>query len=241
MMDQADIAAGGQSGTAGLASFLRGALAAMFRRETLIPALLLMVLLTASNIVILINMPAAKGALPPAPFLVAAAVRIAGILLFAVALLRIAAASERPRWLPDGGFWLYALSFAAGLLASALARQLTGGRTDFSGLLISNVIVTLLLAPLVPWFVALAVAKPLAWRPRFWVRNLGDWLPPLLIWTLLLVTPMGMLHATIGIWLIEGADGWFWPAALFDGALSTLMALIGLGLNAAAYRRVARS
>jgi len=32
----------------------------------------------------------------------------------------------------------------------------------------------------------------------------------------------------------------FWPAALFDGVLSTLMALIGLGLNAAAYRRVAR-
>ena len=239
-MDQVDVVAGSQNGTAGLASFLRSAVAGMFTRETLIPGLLLMVLLTASNIVILLNMPTTKGALPPAPFLVAAAVRIAGILLVAVALLRLATASERPRWLPDGGFGLYALSFATGLLASALARLLTGGRTDLTGLLISNVVVTLLLAPLVPWFVALAVAKPLAWRPRFWMRRLGDWLPPLLVWTLLLVMPMAILHATIDMWLIQGAGGWFWPAALFDGVLSTLMALIGLALNAAAYRRVAR-
>ncbi len=239
-MDQADVAAGERMVTAGFASFLRGALAGMFRRETLIPGLLLLVLLTASNIVILLNMPAAKGVLPPVPFLVAAAVRIAGILLFGVGLLRIATASERPQWLPDGGFWLYALSFALGLLASALARQLTGGRTDLVGLLISNLIVTLLLTPLVPWFVALAVAKPLAWRPRPWVRRFGDWLPPLLVWTLLLITPMAILHATIDMWLIKGAGGWFWPVALFDGVLSTLMALIGLGLNAAAYRRVAR-
>lgn len=238
-MDRAKVPAG-EGGAAGFASFLRAALAGMFTRETLIPGLLLLVLLTVSNIVILLNMPAAKGALPPVPFLVAAFVRIAGILLFGVALLRTATASERPRWLPDGGFWLYALSFALGLMASALARQLTGGRTDLIGLLISNVVVTLLLAPLVPWFVALAVAKPLAWRARPWVRRFRDWLPPLLVWTLLLVTPMAILHATIDMWLIKGAGGWFWPTALFDGILSTVMALIGLGLNAAAYRRVAR-
>jgi hypothetical protein len=238
-----DAQAGGavpKSRANGLVPFLSEALSGVLRREMLIPALLLLVVLTASNIVILRNMPAAEGALPPLPFLVAALVRLVGLFILAVGILRIAAASERPPWRPDGGFWLYPLTFLAGVAINTLVGRLLGDRTDLAVLVASNILVTVLLAPLVVWVVAIVVARPLAWRPRPWLRDFRRWLPQLLFWTLLLVTPMAVLHASIDMWLIKGAGEWFWPAALFDGALSTLMAVIGLGLNAAAYRRVAR-
>ena len=67
-----------------------------------------------------------------------------------------------------------------------------------------------------------------------------QWLPPLLFWALLLTTPLGIAHAVLGDWLIEGAGSWFWPAALIDGPLSVAAALLGFALTAEAYRRVAR-
>lgn len=202
-------------------------------------ALALLVLLTFSNIVVLQNMPA-EGAAPPPAFLLAAFIRVAGLLLLAVALLRMLTASPRRPWVPDGGFWLYVLTFAAGAAASIFARLVIGDRTELANLILSNLLVTLILSPLVVWFVALAVEKPLAWRPGPWLRGFGAWLPPLLVWTLLLVTPMGVLHAWIDMRLVAGVGGAFWPLALFDGVLSTAMALVGLALNAAAYRRVAQ-
>jgi hypothetical protein len=99
--------------------------------------------------------------------------------------------------------------------------------------------VAFILSPFVVWFVALAAAKPLAWNPGPWLRGLGRWWPMAIFWTLLLVTPMAVLHAWIDTRLIEGVGELFWPLALFDGALSTAMALIALAINAAAYRRVA--
>jgi hypothetical protein len=228
---------GGRSGAV-LKEFLSEALLSLRGRELLLPALILLVLLTASNIVILQNMPA-KGSPPPALFAVAALVRIAGLLLIAVTVLRMLTASHRRRWVPDGGFWLYALTFAAGIAASALARLVIGDGRDLPGLIASNILVTLLLSPLIVWFVATAVAKPLAWRPGPWLKNLRLWWLPTIFWTLLLVMPMGVLHASIDLRLAEGVGDGFWPLALFDGALSTAMALIGLAINAAAYRRVA--
>jgi len=208
------------------------------RRELVPAAITLLLLLTFSNVVVLQNMPA-KGSVPPVPFLIAAFIRIVGLLLIAVAILRVLTGSERRRWLPDGGFWLYVLTFVAGVAATALARLAFGDGIDVLNLLVSNVAVTLILSPFVVWFVALAVAKPLAWRPAPWLRDLGRWWPMAVFWTLLLVTPMAVLHAWIDVRLAKGVGEHFWPLALFDGALSTAMALIGLGINAAAYRRVA--
>ena len=65
------------------------------------------------------------------------------------------------------------------------------------------------------------------------------WLPHYLVWSLLLVTPLGLAHGLIDLRLVAGAGEGFWPLALVDGPLSTLLALVGLGLGAAAYRRVA--
>jgi hypothetical protein len=223
----------------GAAAFLTEAFKLLKRREILVPALLLLVLLTLSNIVVLQNMPA-KGSLPPLPFIVAALIRILGVIALAVAILRTLAPTERPRWRPDGGMFLYALTFAFGVGAQALASSMVGDRTRFGDLLLTNLLVTVLLSPLVVWFVAIAVARPLAWRPGPWLREFRAWLAPLLLWTLLIVTPMALLHATIDLRLISGVGALFWPLALFDGALSTAMAIIGLALNAAAYRRASK-
>lgn len=224
----------------GWGGFLAEALRSLGQRDLLVPALLLLVILTFSNIVILLDMPAG-GTAPSLPFIAAAFVRVAGLLILAVGMLRILTASGRPRWRPDAGFWLYLLTFVAGLGVSVAVGRIVGEGSDIGSLLASNVIVTLLLSPFVVWFVAIAAATPLAWRPRPWLRDFGRWLPPLLLWSLLLVTPMAVLHAVIDLRLIAGAGELFWPLALFDGVLSTAMALLALGLNATAYRRVARS
>jgi hypothetical protein len=101
------------------------------------------------------------------------------------------------------------------------------------------VLVTLLTAPFVVWFTAIAVERPLAWRPRPYFRDFDRWLPPVLVWALLLTTPMGIVHALLDEWLLEGAGDAFWPVTLIDGPLSAAMALIGFALAAEAYRRVA--
>jgi hypothetical protein len=219
--------------------FLSDACHSLLDPRLRLPAALLFAVLTVSNIVILFNIPP-KGAIPSFAFLAAAFVRIGGILVVAVAILRILAASERHPWRPDGAFWLYAASLVVSFGIAALITGLTGKPDAFSTIVLRNVLLTAFLAPFAPWVVGIAAATPLGWDPRHSLRNFGRWLPPLLGWALLLVTPMGILHAVIDMHLLEGVGPSFWPLALFDGALSSLMALLGLALNAAAYRRVAR-
>ena len=219
-------------------AFLREAIAPLFERRLAVPVLLLAVLLTATNIVIVLNVP------PPgelsAPFVAAAIVRIGGLLVLAVGILRMLAGSRRPLWRPDGGFWLYALATLFLILVSGLIARFAGDRADPLTLLLSGALFALIVAPFAPWLVAMAAAKPLAWRPRPYLRRFRLWLPPLILWSLLLV-PLAALHASIDVWVLRGAGGWFWPAMLFDGPLSAAVALFGFGLNGAAYRRVARS
>jgi hypothetical protein len=222
----------------GLIAFVAEAASAIFRRPMLVPALLLLVVLTGSNIVILFNLPAA-GRLPNLPFFAAAFVRIAGILILSSAILRIGAPSERPAWRLDGGFWLYSLAVVLSIGLAAAETALLGDPTDPAGLALRSALSTLVLAPFATWFVGMNVATPLGWRPRRFMRRFGRWLPPLILWSLLLITPMGVVHALIDIRLIAGVGELFWPLALFDGALSALIALVGFGLNLAAYRRVA--
>jgi hypothetical protein len=223
---------------ADLRAFLREAVTPLFSRRMLVSALSLTLLLTVTNIVIALNVP------PPGeltmPFIAAAVVRIGGLLVLAVGILRILAGSSRSLWRPDGGFWLYALATLLLILASGLVARFAGDRTDPVTLLISSAIFALIVAPLAPWLVAMAAETPLAWRPRPHMRGFRHWLPQLVFWSLLLVTPLAVLHAWIDTSVMRGVGGWFWPAMLFDGPLSIVVALLGFGLNAAAYRRVAR-
>jgi hypothetical protein len=222
----------------GLAGFLIDALAALRTPALILPAALLAVLLTATNILLVLNMPDSRAELPP--FLAIAAVRVLGLLWLAVALLRVINRSPRGAWAPDGALWLYGATFLLGLGVTAAMTQLLGGRSDAVAGLIIATTVSLATAPFAAWFTAIAVERPLAWRAGRWLRDFGRWLPHLLLWSLLLVIPLGQLHAAIGELLVSGADRWFWPLALLDGPLSLLLALLGLALASAAYRSVAR-
>lgn len=207
-------------------------------RKLALPVALLVVLLTASNIVILTN-PPGQGA-SPVPFILAALVRVLGLIGLEAALLRLMLGGGRSPYRPDGAFWLFVLIVLAELvLAVALQRAMRVGET-LPELVSANILTTIALAPLAAWFAAAAVERPLAWDPRPWLSGLGRWLPQLILWSLLLITPIAVLHAALDHWLLAGAGGWFWPVALIDGPLSALIAIIGLSLNAAAYSRVAR-
>ncbi|HEX8655210.1 MAG TPA: hypothetical protein VF693_08320 [Allosphingosinicella sp.] len=224
----------------GFLGFLGAALAALADRALLAPVLLLTLLLTLTNIVLAGSHPDTRSEL--LLFEGVALVRAIGLLLLFVAMLRILNRSPRSPWRPDAGLALYGLTFLFGLgLTLGLARLL-GDRADPAAAgLIVGVGVSVATAPLTAWFVAVAVERPLAWRAGPWLRDFGRWLPPLLLWSLVLIVPLGQLHATIDDAVVGTAGLWFWPLALADGLLGVLLALLGLGLASAAYRSVARS
>jgi hypothetical protein len=220
-------------------AFLRDALAPVLTRRMVLPLILLTVLVTVTNIVLASNVPP-QGEPPRLPFILAGFVRVAGLVVLAVAILRMLTGSDRPAWKPDGAFWLYLLTVPVSIGVSVAAIYLVGQRSDPVGLLMRSMLVAAILAPFAVWFAAIAVARPLAVDPRPWLRGLGRWLPDFLIWALLLAAPLGALHAWLDEWLVRGAGDLFWPIALFDGPLSVVVAMLGLALGAAAYRRVAR-
>ena len=230
---------GDRSVGGGAVAFLREALGRLYTRELLVPAILLVILLTASNIVILMNKPS-PGQVPPVGFIAGALVRVIGLIVLEVGILRILTSSPRRPWKLDGAFFLFILVVIVSIALSALMGKLVGERDTPAGMLLTNAITTIVLAPFAAWVTAIAVARPLAWRPGPYMRDFRAWLPQLLLWSLLLVTPVAVLHGSLDAWMIKGAGKWFWPVALFDGPLSVVIALLGFSLNAAAYRRVAR-
>lgn len=204
-----------------------------------VPALLLLIVLTASNIVLLLNIPA-QGERVGTEAALAALARVIGLLVFLVPIVRILTGSPRPAWKPDSAFFLFALVVILSLgLAAGLAAAF-GMPSDPLRLALRTLATTLILTPLAPWIVGAAAAVPLGANPRRFLRDFGRWLPPLMIWSLIVVTPLAFVHAWVDMALLEGRIAWFWTAALLDGLLSTLLVLITYALYAAAYRRVAR-
>lgn len=226
------------AGAGGPMGFLRETVASLADRRLLAPALLLTLLLTASNIVILKNPPLPGE--PPTLFAIAALARLVGLFALAVAILRVLAGSSRRPYMPDGAFWLYGVTLVFGLVLTIALGLVAGDRTEpVAGALIGLGMIVVS-APLAPWFTAMAVERPLAVDPRPWLRGFGRWLPPLLLWSVLIVLPLGQLHAAIDIFLLRGAGDYFWPLALADGPLSAFLAIFGLALAVTAYRSVAR-
>ena len=233
-----DTSIGAPAAPAAASGFLAETLASFRDGRLVVPAFLLTLLLTASNIVILKNPPVPGE--PSLVFVLAAVARVLGLFVLAVALLRLLARSSRPPYRPDGAFWLYGVTIVFGLALSVALRLVIGEHTDPVAGAVTGLAMIVVSAPLAAWFTALAVARPLAVGPAPWLRRFGTWLPPLLLWSLLIVLPLGQLHAAIDMFLIRGAGDWFWPLALVDGPLSAVLAIFGLGLAATAYRRVAR-
>jgi hypothetical protein len=226
------------SGDGGFLDFLREARQGV-GAGIAVPALLLLLLLTGSNIVLLLNIPAEGERLNAAAALAGLA-RVIGLLVFLVPLVRILARSARPAWKPDGAFFLFILVVILSLALGGGLALAFGDPFDPLRIALRTAAATIILAPLAPWIVGVAAAVPLAAGPGRFLRDFGRWLPPLLFWSLLLVTPLAWLHAMIDIALLQGRIEWFWTAALADGVLSTLIVILTYALHAAAYRRVAR-
>lgn len=223
----------------GIAAFPAAAVRPLLRPALKAPALALLVLLTASNIVILLNLPP-EGTVPGFAFLAAAFLRIGGALVLSLAILRLLAPGERDPWRPDEAFWLYVLAFIISFSITVAVAALVGETDALRGIVRRNLVTAVVLSFIAPWVVGAAVATPAGWNPARFLHHFADWLPALILWNLLVLTPMAILHAVIDVHLVTGAGGLFWPLALFDGALSTVLAVLGLAFNAEAYRRVAR-
>ena len=223
----------------GLIAFLRDAFTPSWSPGLVVPAAALAILLTASNIFILRTMPE-HGDLP-LPFLAAALVRLGGLIVLQVGILRILTASPRRPWAIDAAYAVFVPLAIASAIVPTTIEKLVGAADQPVGLLASTSLSLILLAPLSAWGVAIASARPLAWRPGPYLRAFGRWLPQLIVWSLVLTAPLALLHARLDAWLIRGAGEWFWPVALFDGPLSALLALVGFALSAAAYRRVTQA
>jgi hypothetical protein len=203
------------------------------------PALLLLIVLTASNIVLLLNIPA-PGERPGAAAALAALARLAGLFVFLVPLIRIMTRSPRPPWKLDGAFFLFILVVILSLALAAGLAAAFGMPSDPLRLALRTIATTLVLTPLAPWIVGVAAAVPLATNPMRFLRDLGRWLLPLMVWSLLLTAPLAFVHAWVDMALLEGRIDWFWTAALLDGLLSTILVVLTYALYAAAYGRVAR-
>jgi hypothetical protein len=226
------------AGSAGLLAFLRDALARLRDRRLVLPALLLAVLVCVTTSVILLFPPVGRQI--PLPAAAAMLLRVLGLVFVAVSILRILGGSERPIWRIDASFWLYAATVLAGLILTAAATFAVGGVDTLSDVLV-GLIVMAVSAPFAAWFAAIAIERPLAWRPAPWLRSWGRWLPALLIWSVLFLLPLGSIHHLLTVTLIEGAAGvWFWPLVVVDTLVSVVLAVFGLALASTAYRSVAR-
>jgi hypothetical protein len=219
--------------------FWRLAAGILFDRRLLVPALLVGLFLTISNIAVIFAAPH-PGIRPGPAFAAAAFVRVAGVLASIVALARIMARSPRRPWMPDGAFWLSVLLFVVTVaLAGALA--LAFGRPPLPPLaaLASAATLGVIQAPFAAWLAAIMVARPLAWDPRPWFTRFRAWLLPVIVGELVLA-PFAVAHESLDLLLIKGAGRWFWPVVLVDGPLSLVMVLGGLTLYVAAYASIAR-
>ena len=213
---------------------LREVLAQLAAPQWRLPALLLFAFIAATDAGVLVDQ-AGEADGPGVLFALSALVRLAAVWLLSVVLLRIGAGAGRPPWLPDGAFWLHSLlSLIPAIVAFGILRLLPTGWP------IGGALANLATVPLAVWLVAAAVERPLAWKPVPWLRDFGEWLLPVLVWSLLLVFPLAALHGYL-TGLIEGhplaATWWLIP---LNAALSTLAALLSLALGLAAYRRVAK-
>lgn len=224
-----------------IVAFLRDALRQAAAPDWRWLAIVLLVLVTATNMVILSAIPE-PGATPSPAFIAVAAIRILGLLLLSVALLRRAMGSPRAAFMPDTAFWVSVAFSLLGFGVAIVVRRLLPGGDDSVVLLVaSNVIGALITAPLAAWMVALATERPLAINPRPRMRGFSAWLIPLVLGQLLIVVPLAALHAHIDGGLVTGTIERLVWLEIVDGAISAAIVLVGLALAVTVYRRVAKA
>lgn len=159
-------------------------------------------------------------------------------LWLAAAALRRAAASSRSPWRLDGSFLYYAaLHVVLAVVIWFWTPFIDDGSAVGAGLL-AAALPLLLVAPLAPWLVAVAVERPLALSPWPFLKQADAWFPPLLLLTLALLLPLSLVQFWSSVELFVLGRGAI-EFGLLHAMVSTLAEIVSLALALAAYRSVA--
>jgi hypothetical protein len=219
-------------------AFLREAVGSLFTSRLLWPLLLAALLAPASNLLVLSNLPTAENS-DHGPYLGAFAAAGLAISVLSIAILRILNGSPRPAWSPDWSLLAFSL-VALCTVALGVALEFIVAPATFLSAFANRALYAVIVVPLAPWIVAIAVERPLAWRPAPSFRRVRTWLPALLLWSFLILAPADALYR-IGFqaWLDAGGSA-DWRFFVVDGLVTAPRLFIGLALFSVAYRRVAR-
>jgi hypothetical protein len=232
------MARNGASGEGDDFAFLKEAVGSLFVPGLKLPFLLAIALHAGTTLLIVISLPTRQDP-GHGPYLAAFATFVVVHAVLALAILRLLNASPRPAWKPDWSAGTYGLivlgSVAVGLFADWVVPP-----TAILSALANEIVSTAIIVPLAPWFVAVAVECPLAWRPGPWFARLRAWLPALLLWNFLILVPADAAYRIgFGGWMEQGGtENWlFYP---LDGFITAARTFLALALASVAYRRVAR-
>ena len=218
-----------------MADYLAEAARSLVDRRVLVPALVLLAAVTASNIVAL-RYPPVEGSQALLAFSLTLLVRVIAVFVCSVAILRLAARSARPVWTPDSGLLLYLLVLTLLSLVPTMLKIVLGDIYALRTILVASAVDVLIVAICAPWIVAVAVEQPLAWHPAEWLRRFDRWLPHRLVWALLLITPLAVAQQLVPV----SDSAWFWALIVAYSVIGFLALMIRLALDVAAYRRVAQ-
>jgi hypothetical protein len=219
-------------------AFLKEAVGSLSVPGVKLPLLLIAIFQPATDILVLSNLPTTQNP-DHGPYVAAFVVFVVVHAALALATLRILNGSPRPAWRPDWSAWAYGLavlfSVAVGLFADWIVPPFT-----ILGALANEIVSTAIIVPLAPWIVAIAVERPVAWRPAPWLKRVRAWLPALLLWNFLILVPADALYR-IGFtaWMEQGGTG-NWLFFILDGLVTAARMFVALALASVAYRRVAR-
>jgi hypothetical protein len=156
----------------------------------------------------------------------------------AASALRRAAASPRSPWRIDGSLLFYAALHVALAVVIWLAAPVIDGKSTFGEMLLFAALPLVLIAPLAPWLVAVAVERPLALSPWRFLKQADAWFPPLLLITLALLLPLSLLQSWSSVALVGFGRGEI-GSGLLQAMVSTLAEIASLALALTAYRSVA--
>ncbi|HEY5721293.1 MAG TPA: hypothetical protein VIT45_03135 [Allosphingosinicella sp.] len=220
-------------------AFLKEAVESLKMPGLAAPMLLSVILLPATNILLLFNLPT-RAEPDHGPYLAAFAAALVVHAALAIAILRILNGSPRPAWSPDWSAWAYGLvilaEFAIGLFSDAIMSRSPG----IMAVIASEIVSTAIIVPLAPWFVAIAVDRPLAWNPAPWFRRARIWLPALLLWNFLILAPAGVAYRLVLETSLAEIDRRDWPWFILHGVVTAALMFLALALASVAYRRIAR-
>jgi hypothetical protein len=220
-------------------AFLKEAVGSLSTPGLWPPILLIAVLQPATNILILSNLPTQANP-DHAPYVGAFVASLVGHAALALAMLRILNGSPRPAWRPDSSAWAYGLALLGTVAVGLFADWIIGPPSAILPAIAAGIVFSAMIVPLSPWLVAIAVERPLAWRPAPWFGRLRAWLPALLLWNFLILVPANALYRIgFGAWLDKGGQD-EWLFYIVDGLVTAARISFALALASVAYRRVAR-